>query len=126
MNKKLLTLLLFGLILGLFVVQVGAQSSANYNVGWHVIAGGGGSVASANYRVDGTIGQGIAATDAASSASYRVSSGYWVPMSGVPTAVGLDSAETTSLIPFWLLTSAASILLTLAFLFYRRQNHPTQ
>lgn len=126
MNKKMLIILLFGLILGLFVVQVGAQSSANYTVGWHVIAGGGGSAASANYRVDGTVGQGMAATDAASSANYRVSSGFWVPQSVVPTAVGLDSAETSSLIPFWLLTTTAGTLLIIAFLLYRRQDRNLQ
>jgi type IV secretory pathway protease TraF len=54
-----------------------AQTSASYNLAWHVIAGGGGPISSASYAVNSTAGQGAASPPDASSASYRVSAGYW-------------------------------------------------
>jgi hypothetical protein len=54
-----------------------AQTSAGFNLEWHAIGSGGGEASSANYRVNGTVGQGIASPPSAISAAFVVSSGYW-------------------------------------------------
>jgi len=54
-----------------------AQTSAHYNLEWHVIGGGGRPVASAHYLVNSTAGQGAASPPYSASASYGVSGGYW-------------------------------------------------
>lgn len=65
----------------LLVVAVGttvlAQSSASFDLEWHVIGSGGGESSSASYHVNGTIGQSIAGPPTTGSASFVVSSGYW-------------------------------------------------
>ena len=53
-----------------------AQSSAGYDLSWHVISAGGES-ASASFRAAGSLGQGAAGPPLATSAHYAVSSGYW-------------------------------------------------
>ena len=70
MKRK--TLILVGLLC--LAGIVGAQVSEHYDLSWHVIGGGGGPESSANYRMDGTIGQ---ITGVASSENYQVSGGYW-------------------------------------------------
>lgn len=55
-----------------------AQSSASFDLSWHVIGGGGGESSSASYRVRGTMGQSLASPPNSSSASYGVGSGFWV------------------------------------------------
>lgn len=70
--------LLFVAVLALTAMPLLAQSSANYEIGWDVLAGGGQPSSSANYRVVGTIGQGMAGPPAAQSAGYRLESGFWV------------------------------------------------
>ena len=85
MHVKALTLTL-ALLLATATI-VGAQSSAHFDLSWHVLAGGGQPSASANYRVNGTVGQGLAGPPAASSAGFRLSSGYWVAR--VPSVVYL-------------------------------------
>jgi len=52
----------------------GAMVSTNYNLNWHVTGGGGGPMSSANYRIDGTVGQIIGVSE---SANYRLEAGYW-------------------------------------------------
>ena len=52
-----------------------AQTSADYDLSWHVIAGGGGTSASPGYRVEGTTGQ--SAAGPSGSADFRLSSGFW-------------------------------------------------
>jgi len=54
-----------------------AQTSANYNLEWHVIGGGGQPVTSANYAVNSTAGQGAASLPYSVSSNYVVSGGYW-------------------------------------------------
>lgn len=56
-----------------------AQTSASYNLEWHVIAGGGEPASSASYRVNATVGQGAASPPLAASTTYRLSAGYWFP-----------------------------------------------
>jgi hypothetical protein len=54
-----------------------AQTSAHYNLEWHVIGGGGQPVASTHYAVNSTAGQGAASPPYSASAHYIVSGGYW-------------------------------------------------
>jgi hypothetical protein len=69
-----LAILLFLLAAGAVVL---AQTSVDFNLEWHVIGSGGGQSSSADYQVNGTVGQGLASPPPSGSASYQVSSGYW-------------------------------------------------
>jgi hypothetical protein len=78
MNKR--ALIGTGLLLVSLIVTLGAafaQTSANYNLEWHVIGGGGRAVSSANYIVNSTAGQGVASPPYSLSGSYVVCAGYW-------------------------------------------------
>ena len=65
------------LILLLGGVAVWAQTSANYDLSWHVVGGGGGVSSSASYNVNGTVGQSAASPRQAVGSSFVVNSGYW-------------------------------------------------
>ena len=65
-------------LLLLFVATVLAQTSAGFNLEWHVVGSGGGESSSAGYVVNGTLGQGVASPPLAGSAAFSVGSGYWV------------------------------------------------
>jgi hypothetical protein len=54
-----------------------AQTSAQFDLRWHVIGSGGGESGSARYRVSGTIGQSVASPPLSGSGGFTVSSGYW-------------------------------------------------
>lgn len=54
-----------------------AQSSANVNLAWHTVAGGGTRSSSAGYSVVGTLGQPAASPAISGSAGYRVAAGFW-------------------------------------------------
>ena len=56
-----------------------------YNISWYKIAGGGGTSASANYQVTGTIGQ-PDASGAATGGNYALAGGFWSVISAVQTA----------------------------------------
>lgn len=58
---------------------VWAQTSASFDLGWNVIAGGGEQSTSASYTVHGTIGQSMAGPPALTSESYAANSGFWTP-----------------------------------------------
>lgn len=86
MNQKprsAVTILLILLLLFTAGVAVLAQTSQDYNLEWHVIAGGGGQSASAAYRVNGTIGQSLASPPLSGGGAYTLSSGYWYAPSTV-------------------------------------------
>ena len=51
-----------------------AHVSANYNLSWHVIGGGGGAMDSASYALRSTVGQIIGLS---SSDNYGMEAGYW-------------------------------------------------
>jgi hypothetical protein len=55
-----------------------AQTSANFDLGWSVIVGGGGNSSSTNFRVQGTTGQGLVMTSQGE--DHIVSGGFWYPM----------------------------------------------
>ena len=56
---------------------VSAQTSASYNLEWHVIGGGGQPLTSASFAVHSTAGQGAASPPLSTGSSYAVSGGYW-------------------------------------------------
>jgi hypothetical protein len=61
-------------LVGVSTFAVGPQST-NFGLPWSVSGSGGGSAASANYRLSGTAGQPLVGT--AQSANYSVGAGYW-------------------------------------------------
>lgn len=68
------------IVLLLFLVAgaaVMAQTSAGFNLEWHVIGGGGGESTSANYEINGTAGQSLAGPPDSDSGSFVVRSGFW-------------------------------------------------
>lgn len=80
MNRNYAAAFLLSALL-LLVIAAGAvvmaQTSAGYNLEWHVVGSGGGEAGSASYRVNGTTGQGVTSPPTAGGASYVLSSGYW-------------------------------------------------
>jgi hypothetical protein len=68
---------LFVLLL-LLVTGVAAQAqiSAGYWLQWNVIVGGGSQSGSANYVLDGTVGESLVGPPAAGSGDYRLTLGY--------------------------------------------------
>lgn len=83
-HKKPLFLAIVALVIAVGAGSAAlAQTSANYNLEWHVIGGGGRPVSSAHYAVNSTAGQGAASPPLSTSAHYAVSGGYWY--SGVQT-----------------------------------------
>lgn len=52
-----------------------AQISANYDLSWHVIAGGGGQMQSVGHTAMGTIGQPLVGS--MTSGSHALCSGFW-------------------------------------------------
>ena len=77
-KQKQLLLLVAGMLL-IFLVgtAVLAQTSAGFNLEWHVMKNGGGKSSSASYIVNGTIGQSISRPAESNPANQIVSSGYW-------------------------------------------------
>jgi len=68
------------LLLIAMVVTLGTalgQTSANYNLEWHVIGGGGQPIDSFSYIVNSTVGQGAASPPYSFSGRHVVSGGYW-------------------------------------------------
>ena len=52
-----------------------AQSPANYDLSWHVVAGGGGRLEGTSYTLMGTVGQADAGVLAGN--NYRLKGGFW-------------------------------------------------
>jgi hypothetical protein len=69
----------------------GAMVSTNFNLGWHVIGGGGGPMSSTNYRMAGTVGQIIGVSE---SMNYRLETGYWYGTAAPPTDTQAPAAIT--------------------------------
>ena len=57
------------------VGPVTAMESTNYAIKWDVMGGGGAPIASTNFALNSTIGQGVIGLK--SSTSYGLCSGYW-------------------------------------------------
>ena len=74
MNRVHILILLLLLAL-LMAAPVLAQISANFDLGWHVLSGGGGARNSNHYQVDDVLGQwpdGLTESD-----QYRIEPGFW-------------------------------------------------
>jgi hypothetical protein len=72
MNKQIV-LMLVGLICLTGIAYAGV--SANYNLSWHVLSGGGGGqMDSASYALSSAVGQIIGSSE---SSNYRLGAGYW-------------------------------------------------
>ena len=52
----------------------GAMGSANFDLSWNVMGGGGGSLTSASYKMGSTIGQ---ITGLSTSTNYKLQAGFW-------------------------------------------------
>lgn len=64
-------------ILTLIILLIATTASAQtYQIDWYVIGSGGGQAQSANYQINGTVGQPIVGVS--SSSNYIVESGFWV------------------------------------------------
>jgi hypothetical protein len=70
-----------------------AQTSAGFNLEWHVIGSGGGETSSASYHINGTIGQSIDSPPTSGSANYKASSGYWFAGTGTGTTLYLPALQ---------------------------------
>ena len=72
-------------------VIVLAQVSTHFDLGWHLLSGGGGSRDSTHYRVDDSLGQWAGGSSASDNA--ELAPGFWVGTSAGPTRVPGDSHE---------------------------------
>jgi hypothetical protein len=77
MKKKHLLMVIILALIFMTSAALLAQSSANLNLDWHTMSGGGGGSASSHYRVNGTIGQSFAGPPESNNASFMLNSGYW-------------------------------------------------
>jgi hypothetical protein len=76
MNRRQLLIVMGSLVaVGLLGAGAWAMSLAGFDLGWHIMAGGGGHSSSAEYALDGSIGQ--PAVGMLSSADYRLGAGFW-------------------------------------------------
>ncbi|MCK4450212.1 MAG: hypothetical protein KAX26_06440, partial [Anaerolineae bacterium] len=87
MNRRQLLIVMCSLLaVGLLGAGALAMSLAGFDLGWHVMAGGGCQSSSAGYVLDGSIGQ--PAAGALSSADYTLGVGFW-------PAIGAESPTPT-------------------------------
>lgn len=76
MNKRTIPATLAVLVCILLMVgPATAMESTNYAIKWDVMGGGGAPIASTNFALNGTIGQGVIGLK--SSTNYGLCSGYW-------------------------------------------------
>ena len=80
-GRSFLAWSLGGLVVGLFTLNVQAQS---YSVDWYKIAGGGGTSTNGQYSLSGTIGQ-PDASGALTGGRYSLTGGFWSLISAVQT-----------------------------------------
>jgi hypothetical protein len=80
MKRRAIAVILVGLLCLTGIAYAGV--SANYDLSWNVIGGGGGPLDSASYAMRSTVGQIIGLS---SSDNYQLGAGYWNGISAVPT-----------------------------------------
>lgn len=68
-----------------------AQISPNFDLGWHLLSGGGGGRGSANYRVDDSLGQWAARPS--SGTNYKIEPGFWYGAMAARSEGSLDAFE---------------------------------
>ena len=76
-QKQILLILVAVLLILVVGTAVLAQTSAGFNLEWHVMGNGGGESSSASYKVNGTIGQSVSRSAQSNPDNLIVSSGYW-------------------------------------------------
>jgi hypothetical protein len=75
MKTRAIAPLVLGLLLALVLVgAVMAQASANYDLHWNLLSGGGGARTSTNYRLDDALGQWPGGSS--TSAAYHIAPGF--------------------------------------------------
>ena len=74
-SAKIVAFATVALLTLLLALPALAQVSSNYDLSWHVIAGGGGKSAGAGHTLMGTVGQPV--TGRMVSASSALCSGFW-------------------------------------------------
>ena len=67
------TIILIGLLC--LIGTAAAMGSANFDLSWNVMGGGGGSMLSSSYRMGSTVGQ---ITGMSTSTNYKLQAGFWV------------------------------------------------
>ena len=80
MKRRAIAVILVGMLCLTGIAYAGV--SANYDLSWNVIGGGGGPMDSASYAMRSTVGQIIGLP---SSDNYQLGAGYWNGISAVPT-----------------------------------------
>ncbi len=76
MNKQMVFIGAAALLVVLLLTGIAAaQTSASFDLSWHVLAGGGGQAAGTTYAANHTVGQGTIGW--ADSSSYGAGIGYW-------------------------------------------------
>jgi hypothetical protein len=68
----------------LYMASQGALEAQSYSINWHKVAGGGGTSASVQYSVSGTIGQ-QDASGPLTGGGYSLTGGFWTIISVVQT-----------------------------------------
>jgi len=100
MRKYAFPIAITTLFSALLLLSIGAWAghALDFDLWWHVIAGGGGRSASANYIVNGSIGQ--PAVGELSSANYRLGAGFWPGIGAeTPTPTSTPTATPTGTVP---------------------------
>jgi hypothetical protein len=78
MKEKYLLIVIVLALLFMTTAAILAQSSGNFNLGWHVVGSGSGESASAHYKMQGTTGQTFAGPPKSNSSSFIINSGFWL------------------------------------------------
>ena len=96
MNRRQLLIVMGSLVaVGLLGAGALAMSLVGFDLGWHVMAGGGGHSSSADYALDGSIGQ--PAVGGLSSDGYGLAAGFWPGIGAeTPTPTPTGSPPPTS------------------------------
>ena len=77
MNTRRMISLALALVVGLLLVSaVWAQTGGGYDLTWHTVDGGGGTVSGGGYTLMGTAGQPDAG-DALTGSGYTLVGGFW-------------------------------------------------
>jgi len=85
MQKKFLALLIYA---ATSLPAVSGQTGGSFDLSHNVIASGGGASLGGAFRLDGTIGQGIAGTTS-SGGQFSLIGGFWTPTPFAPTAASV-------------------------------------
>jgi hypothetical protein len=91
-RKQKALIRLAGLLTGLaLTVTVLAQVSTHFDLGWHLLSGGGGSRNSTSYRIDDSLGQWLSGSS--SSENAELAPGFWYGVAAGPAPGSGDEYE---------------------------------